>query len=195
MPQKKTNIWDTPEGKLGRAGEDLIRKWLKDEGYFVVPAGYIENGGAPMLEGWIRSHVLPDLMSFKNSKGTWVEVKTKTRPTFNRNRNRMEHGIPARHWRDYLQVELETGITGALAVLEAGVGHILLADLSGIKPSAVIMDGTGTIKAYGEPMVFFNNDSFTRIVLDGDKYVMPETIPPVIIRDWEQQERQLGLFE
>src|SRR5262245_64756121 len=100
--------------EFGRRCEELVMHWLKCHGYFVGPASLIERGGAALLEGYIRSHVLPDILAAKDGGSSWIDVKGKGRMTFNRRRGRWETGIALRHWEDYLAVQGATGIAGGL---------------------------------------------------------------------------------
>ena len=51
--------------KLGNKGETVVRKWLVDQGYMILPASLINIGSAPMLIGKLKSIILPDTLAGK----------------------------------------------------------------------------------------------------------------------------------
>jgi len=75
---------------MGDQGEAWVRRLFVQWGHWVVPISLIDNGGAPMLEDWIESNVLPDILAGKDGDTFVVEVKTKSRITYNRLRHRLE---------------------------------------------------------------------------------------------------------
>lgn len=143
---------------LGRGGEMAVKKWLMGFGLSVVPTGMIENGGAPVLEGWARNCVLPDLQVFGDTLRGWVEVKTKSRATRYRKTGEWEHGLKLSNWDDYLRVEARTGLSAFLAILELETNIVLLASMS-------LLNGRGRVyrgdnMPDGKPHIFFPRGAF-----------------------------------
>lgn len=129
-----TALRDTPEYEWGAWGERIATQWLQQQGWFVVPTHLIDNGGAPLLIGQLRSFVLPDLQVAKQGQAHWVEVKCKTAPTRYMIRNEWRTGVDLRNWNSYVRVQAESGIPGELAIVhvrprpEAAIDpHLLIA--------------------------------------------------------------------
>ena len=142
---------NTPELKLGREAEVILREWLKQQGYVLLPASLIEQGGAPMLNGKNLKLILPDNLSWKEGQPGWVEVKTKSHPTLHNNPpHRWEHGFPLRQWRAYCQVQEITKIPVYLAVLELETAILLIGSLS------TLARGERLSEINKEPHIFLN---------------------------------------
>ena len=105
---------------------------LHKRGWYVIPS-YDFSGPnddkAPKLQGLGNGFVLPDLDISRNGKRKWAEVKTKDEATFTRITQKLEHGIPLRHFRDYKIVREITGCEVFLFVYEIRTGDILYASL------------------------------------------------------------------
>ena len=153
---------ESPQWALGRAGEELVIRYLKAQGYFVTATSFIEHGGAPLLEAMRGGVPLPDTMVSREGSSKWVEVKTKSQPTRFVRTGRLEHGISLRLWRAYQQVVLDTGIPGALAILQGAGGLLGVGDFGSIAPSIRIYDGT---KMGPDGMVFFDWLAFSWVEL------------------------------
>ena len=149
---------ETEQWAIGMKGEQIVRDWLKDQGFLVVPTSLIENGGAPALEGFLQRHVLPDNLAFKDGQGRWVEVKTKSKPTLHRNTNTWEHGLAFRLWCAYREVEEKTKLPGWLAVVEIESGYLLLAPMAQLAERGRIYMGKGMPD--GLPHIFFPRLAF-----------------------------------
>lgn len=133
---------ETKEWELGQWGELVIRRWLTQRGYWVVPASLIDNGGAPALETWLEEHIsLPDLIAGRNGVSFWVEVKTKTKSVPHGHRQRDEHGVDERNWQDYLKAQEITGIRGLLAIVQLQPERLLVNGLDEVAVSAFLYDG------------------------------------------------------
>ena len=191
--------------EFGDAGETLAREWLKSRGYFVMPASWAGNGGAAMLDGESRSHILLDILACKDGLTKWIDVKAKGRATKNQKRGRWETGCALRHFNEYCAVQLETGITGALAFLHAEERRIYLGDLNAIRPeSAIWPPPGGQLKprhAFKEPMIFFRLDDFEWYEMGTwapvERFVA-KAAAPSRVNAWEGKPpsfRQRGLFE
>lgn len=168
--------------RFGDIGETVLRNWLKERGYYVVPTSLIENGGAPMLESHLRSLVLPDTLIFKGGEQKWVEVKAKTlAPKYNIGRCHTT-GCALRHWNDYRQVQEATGITGALAFVHVWEQKLLLQDLD-----RVVIHNHYHGPKFREPMIFFEVDGFEWFSLDRDSLfstLEKASEPPATVHPW-----------
>ena len=169
-----------------------MRSWLMSQGFFIVATSLINEGGAPLLRGIREAFILPDNLAMRDGLSRWIEVKTKTRPTYQRNRRRFEHGIPARHWRHYRDVVAHTGIPGTLAILQLEGHRIGLGELARIGKRLAAYSGQNM----PEPMVYFDCRDFEWIDLEGP-LGLPAAIPPKVVRSWEEpmlRERQIALL-
>lgn len=106
----------------GSAAEQAVREAFRRRGYFVVPAYAIEDGGAPMLIGLVRKHVLPDMLVAKCATPRWIEVKFKDHCVQFRKTGFWRHGVDLPKWEAYREVERITGIKGSLVVLQFRLG-------------------------------------------------------------------------
>lgn len=204
---------DRVEFLIGRDGELIAQRWLKDQGFHVLDAAAIEKGGAPAIESALRKTISPDLLVFSGGGGrngknrtqvgsgsfdsdaAWVEIKTKTRSTFNQRYQREEHGIALRLYREYRHAEKITGIRGALAIVERDTAKLLLGYWDEISHGAreCHQDCIQTPQ-FGEAMIFFDRRMFGWNDLGeiadsfknnggGKPPVQPR---PPVIRPWEQ---------
>lgn len=174
---------NSDESKLGKQGEAFVRAWLKRQGFYIVPTSLIVTGGAPMLEGSLRKHILPDVLA---AKGTprWVEIKTKSKSTPNQKRRRNETGIPLRHWEAYKAVQEHTGIPGFLCFLHLKEKRVYLGALDEIGKDSAIYRGP----KFPEPEIFFDLNRFNWDNLGSNlQRLLPEAIPPKIIHPWEKR--------
>jgi hypothetical protein len=149
---------DTENFKRGRNGEQLAADWLKRDGWYVL-ASYDYSGSddhPPRLEGWARQFIIPDLDACKGGRRIWVEVKTKAAPSLHRATNIIEHGIPLRHYEQYLQVERETGCAVHLIIYEEQSDVLLHQKLSELGQPRIY---SGDKMSYGG-MAFWPRDSF-----------------------------------
>ncbi len=181
--------------ELGDKGEAWVRAWLKDEGYQVIPFGLIDNGGAPKLEGWIESEILPDIAAVKDGSITLVEVKTKHRITDQRARKRLEHGIELHCWEDYQKVAQKMGLPCVLAILQLEPPQFYMAPLEEAAIGAVHYSGPNMPK----PMIYFDMRRFELYDIEGE--VPIPTMPINALKPWEtktvfkpQSGRQPPLF-
>lgn len=149
----------TSEFQRGRNGERLVADYLQRAGWYVI-ASYDFSGEdgekAPRLLGWTDSAVLPDLDISKAGSRMWVEVKTKAAANWTRITNRFEHGIPLRHYLDYLRVERETGCPVWLAIHEEDTDALLIQRLQRLSKRE---SNSGVMG----PMVFFARDDFKEL--------------------------------
>jgi hypothetical protein len=156
----RANFKSTPLYAKGHNGELLVADKLMQLGYFVVPSydySGQENDKAPKMKGLMRSFVLPDLDVSKSGSRKWVEVKTKEDATYTRITQQYEHGIPLRHYRQYLEVEKESGCAVYLAVYEIKTGEVLIGRLSELSKLVRIYDGD---KMSRGGMAFFPRSAF-----------------------------------
>lgn len=181
---------DSNEWKRGEQGEKVAREWLISERYSVIPTSLIETGGAPVLLQYINANVdrtaliLPDNLVFRHGNPRWVEVKTKSRCTYNNSRKRWEHGMPLRHWKAYLKVQEETNIKGALAIVQLDERLLLTGSFDDVSVGAC--EYLGTNMPGGEPHIFFHVDRFERWDLDRLSPLVPAPESPKVVRPWEE---------
>ena len=121
------------EYQRGHWAERLVLAYLQSvEGWFCIPSydfcGQDEEK-APRLQGRKESHVLPDLDMSRRGVRRWGEVKFKSTATWHRNTQKWEHGIPRRHFDDYLKVQEITGCKVWLYVFQEDSEHLLYASL------------------------------------------------------------------
>lgn len=95
-----------PAYQFGHVAEVRVAELLQSYGAYIIPS-YAYSGSeekAPKLNGIDHGFVIPDLDVALKTR-VWVEVKRKTSPSFYRKTQDWVHGIPLRHYNDYLQVE------------------------------------------------------------------------------------------
>lgn len=175
-----TALKDTLEWNLGRFGEERVRCWYQQQGWFVVPTYCIENGGAPALIGQLRRFVLPDMQAAQAGEMRWVEVKTKTSPVLYQKIGRFRHGIDLRNWLDYREVERTTGLPGYLAILQLRPGKGAAVDP--VLLQAAFADLDSVVQIYtSNQMVYWDADRFERLPIDltqAAPVLEPKTIHP-----------------
>lgn len=116
----------------GRAGEAVVTRWLQEHGYGVIPSyDFTGSDGdvAPRLKFLRRSLIVPDLDICRDGKRCWCEVKHYDHAAFNYSKQIYVHGIKRRHYRDYIQVQVQTGCQVFLAIVERQTGAILIGRL------------------------------------------------------------------
>jgi hypothetical protein len=183
---------------FGKAGEELVRDWLKSQGFCVVPASLIDRGGAPLLESHIRNYVLPDIFASCNGRARWVDVKTKARITKNQVRDRNETGCELRLFREYRKVQELTGLEGFLAFAHVYEKRLLIGSLDTIGVDMAIFNDE-EVKAmrqrcpnhrFTEAMAFFDVNRFDWHWLEESLLfhkVRDACIEPGSIRVWEKR--------
>lgn len=95
---------------VGQLGESAIARWLKRNGYNIMPVyeKEVSQGKGPqvfMADG--RQLVAPDLFAFKageSGSALWIEAKHKSVFSWHRITERWVTGIDLRHYSDYLRV-------------------------------------------------------------------------------------------
>lgn len=165
----------SPEEILGAKGEEIVRNWLIKNGYSILQASKIEDLGAPMLLGSDMKIILPDNMVWLEGKARWVEVKTKSYPTRHESwPQRLEHGLPLRHWAAYEAIQQCTQSDVTLAVLELESSCLLIQTLNKLKANERIYP------MQGEWHIFLARDDFKIIHLQD--MVLPHPIEPLAER-------------
>lgn len=109
---KLINFKDDPRYKFGHVAELETAQTLQNHGAYIIPSYDYSGQGddkAPRLSGLNESFVVPDLDVAAFGKRIWVEVKRKTAASLHRISGDYTHGIPIRHYTDYLKVEQITG--------------------------------------------------------------------------------------
>ena len=130
MALKQSSFRESDEFQRGRNGELRVAEILQRKGWSVIPSyDYSGSEGdmAPRLQGLTRGYPVPDLDVSREGQRLWVEVKTKARPDWTRKTQRLEHGIPLRHYEAYCEVERITGTPVWLCVIEESSGDVLKA--------------------------------------------------------------------
>jgi len=149
----------TPEFEKGRAGEQIVSQLLQESGWYIVPSyDYCgEDDKSPRMKGENGFFVIPDLDASRQGKRLWFEVKTKSSATWTHKTQRHEHGIPLRHYRDYLRVQAESGTPVWLVVVEQDTGKTLTQSLDELSKQVRIYQGP---KMSRGGMAFFPRDAF-----------------------------------
>lgn len=185
---------------FGTIGERIAFEWLKTQGYAVLPAAWIENGGAPLLESQVEKLIAPDFQIFKNGCGLWVDVKTKGRMAFYNRWQRWQTGCAQRHFDAYKMVARKTSIPGALLFIHLREKTIDFGLLDWIESDAQ-REPYKPGNHFTEDMIFFGIDRFDRYELAAGqlKKLQAASVPPRVIRPWETNrkpptERQGLLF-
>jgi len=150
---------ESEEWKKGCMGELLIADLLKRAGWYILPSyDYSgEDEKAPRLQGALEDYVIPDLDISKNGERRWAEVKTKQSADWTRITQRLEHGIPLRHYHHYLEVQRITGCDVWLFVYEIETGDVLYAQLDELAEDLRLYEGN---KMSRGGMAFFPRDAF-----------------------------------
>jgi len=122
---------------VGRIGEQMVVRFLRLRGLGVIPC-YDYTGKAGDKAPWLqftgdRRFILPDVDVCGGGDRFWFEIKSYYGPADNRALGAQVHGIPGRLYRDYLEVEKESGCPVYIAVLEISTGLLLAAQLLGLK--------------------------------------------------------------
>lgn len=150
-----------PEFLKGADGEQVIKNLLIQNGWLIIPSYAYTGPGddkAPRMEGMNSYYIIPDLDACKLGTRRWIEVKTKEEATFTRIAQRLEHGIPLRHYYHYFEVQKATGCPVWLFIYEKKIGAILYASLNALSYS--VRKYTGDKMSRGG-MAFFPRDGFT----------------------------------
>jgi hypothetical protein len=122
-----------PTGELGAKGETWVNNFLRGLGYSCIDLSNISNGGAPMLIGIMQNTILPDTLTVKNGDLGFIEIKTKSHPTYWKGTDEWNHGIEDRLWQEYNKIQSETGKTVSIAILQLDPKILLLAKLNSLQ--------------------------------------------------------------
>ena len=163
MALKQSSFRESDEFQRGRNGELRVAEILQRKGWSVIPSyDYSGSEGdmAPRLQGLTRGYPVPDLDVSREGQRLWVEVKTKARPDWTRKTQRLEHGIPLRHYEAYCEVERITGTPVWLCVIEESSGDVLVARLTELDGVKRVYSGD---KMSRGGMVYFPRDAFQMI--------------------------------
>ena len=207
------DLKQTEEWRFGREVEEYVIAWRKRQGLWIIRTHAISTGGAPMLEGYDGKDILPDILSGRDGVAGLLEIKGKSRITWNTKYQRYEHGIPLKNWLSYIRVSEKLGIECALGFYDAGIedrqrslpGYPHCYYEASLEIAAKGMREArdpGTLRSFKEPMVFFDMRHFKLTPLSdatGPKGAKPTPLTPKTVRPWETklappQERQLPLI-
>jgi len=173
--------------------ERTVRAKLEAWGYYVVPIYAIEDGGAPLLTGLVRAHVLPDLQAWRAGRGLWVEVKYKDSPAMYQRAREYRHGIDLPNWDAYREVERETGVPGYLAIIQARAGkapEIPFDPILLIAPFAYLATQAHRVPdptpAAPRGMVYWSVEAFERHPVD---LPAPPILGAATVHPWDQADR------
>lgn len=133
----------------GNVGEKFVQRMHFEPLDFGVVPSYAYTGEdgckAPRLKFQRRQHAIPDLDVCRSGERFWAEIKTYWHAVANSNLTKkarrldpvapevLVHGIAGRLYRDYLQVEKDTGCPVYVVILEVETGWLLGALLAGLK--------------------------------------------------------------
>lgn len=100
---------------IGRRTENRIVEWLRARNNGVITVYEIqhEKGGGPRFFTKTRAYVAPDVLVFPKHqpiKTLWCETKHKTTFSWRYTKREWQTGIDIKHYRDYLEVQKETGV-------------------------------------------------------------------------------------
>lgn len=130
------NFRSTEEWHKGERAEDVIKRVLREEDFYVYALSDISERGNPGAPGARNDHdfiVLPDLdISGKGWRG-FAEVKGKSEPTFTRTTGQYEHGIPLNSYKMYQRIKEETGAPVFLFIYEFKSGAILFSEIDDLE--------------------------------------------------------------
>lgn len=102
--------------KQGQLGESLIAKWLRRQGWSILPAyeKEIDNGKGPRLfmavDALHDQLITPDLLCIKGREFRWLEAKHKTRFSWYGKGGYFVTGVDLRHFEHYCHVRDEIGL-------------------------------------------------------------------------------------
>ena len=175
--------------EIGSVGEKIVREWLVQNGYSILPASLINSMGAPMLIGSQMKIILPDNLTWRDGKSNWVEVKTKSVATYHQSwPQRWEHGLPLRHWAAYEIIQQKTQTEVSLAILELKTHLLLLSTINQLK------HGERIFPMEKEFHIFLNRQDFDWYQIDLE---LPEPILPCatrsLLQDLPPTEKQIEL--
>lgn len=100
----------------GQIGESLIARWVRRNGWHVLPVyeKEIDNGKGPrlfMASGSADSQLIaPDMLAMRNGSFMWIEAKHKKRFSWYGKGQHFCTGIDKRHFDDYCKVARSTNL-------------------------------------------------------------------------------------
>ncbi len=177
---------------FGGIGEQILKRWLMDHRYWLIPTTAIENGGAPMLESDIERIILPDFQIWKDDGfRAWVDAKSKARAVFYQKLQRWQTGCALRHFHAYRKVAEMTRTPGALAFIHTDTATLHFGMIDWIESDAQYWPMPKTFDAkhpFKEDMIFFNLARFDKYDISRNglfEKLEEAVIQPKIIRPWE----------
>lgn len=121
----------------GNMGEKQAAAWLLSRGWGVIPSYEFSGASgdkAPRLTFADRRMAIPDLDLCRAGVRKWFEVKTYYRSWPNTRHAADIHGMSARLFNGYREVEAATGCEVWIAVLEVSTGDLLTVRASKLTP-------------------------------------------------------------
>jgi hypothetical protein len=170
----------------GAKAEFTVAKMLKNDGWYIANASSLDevagDDGAPLVRGEDDNKITPDIHAMKEGRTVWVEVKRKNSgPEYIRKNDQNEHFIDAPNWKQYNEVQAESGLELWLAIVEVPSQTLqrqLIEDISVVgywsETDVKKYDGD----KYGEPGVFVPQHDF-----------LPMDIPPTFAGELFDQQQ------
>lgn len=180
----------------------MVRAWLKDHDWHVVPISLRWDEGAPMLESWVRKEVLPDFDIAKTGKRRWCEVKTKSSTPFYAKGKRKQTGNEADKIEAYLKVQEVTGTEVWMAFIQLDIKKLLFGPLNELMVTHQPFQPTIATPSNPEKkfMYYFDINRFQEWYDLSEGYVLPDRMERKTWQPWENPEglksaaKQLPLF-
>jgi hypothetical protein len=127
------SIWSTPEGQLGRRGEEIVCEALMRLGWKINKQSRYDTKCAPAIYDingfWA---VLADINGCKEGTRRWFEVKSKTKAEWVVIRKWEGHGIAKANLDYYSKLQEETGTEVWIMIYELSTNDILSAPLDSL---------------------------------------------------------------
>lgn len=111
---------NSPEAQIGALCERYVDDWYRTRhGYRRIPVSMQRDGAAVWYDETNRAHVAFDRLYFAPRMGPrWFDIKGKSGPVHHQITDSLRHGIDLPLWRAYELMAKETGIGGAIALVE-----------------------------------------------------------------------------
>jgi hypothetical protein len=177
-------IEDSEEFKIGRAGEVVIAGMLRAGKWYVNPTCEYsgkESRHAPMTANDVKKLITPDFDIAKRGQRKWVEVKSYGKPVLNRQHGCLVHGLEKRHWKNYVEIEAETGCEVWLFIYEYEAKTAVYAHIGSLP---VLQEGVSPRLG---PEVYFARSEFKQVWLGQHPLLVkpPEEFdPPLLAWHW-----------
>lgn len=143
------------EAELARSRvyELAFSRWLQVRGgYYTLPAfdfnGIIKKH-APSLSSSGEVLSVPDILTYREGKWTWFEVKLKECAPLHRKSNTYVTGLPLRNWQDYLRIREVTAAMVWIVFIHLKEQEIVTGEIGDMSTHNIdhkaTMDNGGTV--------------------------------------------------